>query len=292
MAPDRIARAFLQACALDVAVRKPGNVSEGAPGHRMEALQFRRSAEVAAPPLCAAGAPVGQRIEQAMRATWDAVGCNTNLGIVLLCAPLAVAAERCAGPVSAARLHAVLAEVLAGLDRSDAAAAFRAIALVQPGGLGRADTQDVHAPPTVTLREAMTLAAGRDRIALQYAEGFAELFTLGLPLLAEGLDARAVQLCFLQWLRSAPDTHITRKFDLATAQSVQAMAQHWWDSLLHAGEPMPGPETKPSRAAAWAAWDEQLKQRGLNPGTSADLTVASAFAAALLAAPPAGETPG
>ena len=89
-----IANAFLHACALDVAVRKPGNVSQGSAGHRMQAEQFLRSAEVSAPALTLSGASVGQRIEAAMRATWAAVGCNTNLGIVLLCAPLAAAAEQ------------------------------------------------------------------------------------------------------------------------------------------------------------------------------------------------------
>ena len=34
-------------------------------------------------------------------------------------------------------------------------------------------------------------------------------------------------------------------------------------------------------ATAVAAWDERLKSAGLNPGTSADLAVASAFVAAL-----------
>nr|MDP9125878.1 triphosphoribosyl-dephospho-CoA synthase [Pseudomonadota bacterium] len=35
---------------------------------------------------------------------------------------------------------------------------------------------------------------------------------------------------------------------------------------------------------AWAAWDESLKARGLNPGTSADLCVATALVARLEAA--------
>jgi triphosphoribosyl-dephospho-CoA synthase len=39
---------------------------------------------------------------------------------------------------------------------------------------------------------------------------------------------------------------------------------------------------------AYAAWDRELKARGLNPGTSADLTVATLFVAGLLAATPAG----
>lgn len=280
--PGPVAAAFLRACALDVAVRKPGNVSEGAPGHRMEAAQFLRSAAAAAPALCEPGAPVGQRIEGAMRATWDAVGCNTNLGIVLLCAPLARAAQQLSAPPTVATLRQAVRAELRALSVADAAAAFRAIALVQPGGLGQAEAQDVHRPPTVTLGDAMALAAHRDRIALQYAQGFDEVFDLGVPLYADGLDASCVQRCFLQWLRSAPDTHIVRKHGLAAAQSVQVAAQRWWDTLLHMGPPMAAPEADACTAAEWAEWDEQLKARGLNPGTSADLTVASAFAAGLV----------
>jgi len=291
-----IANAFLHACALDVAVRKPGNVSQGSAGHRMQAEQFLRSAEVSAPALTLSGASVGQRIEAAMRATWAAVGCNTNLGIVLLCAPLAVAAERLlqqGQPLLAETLHTELQAVLQALAVADAAAAFRAIAAVQPGGLGQADAQDVREAPTVTLREAMALAAERDRIALQYTEGYRELFELGLPCLIDDIDnpeagrlRRAVQLCYLQWLRSAPDTHIARKDGLATAQSVQRMAQQWWNTLLHRGQPMPGPEHDACLAAEWAEWDDTLKQQGLNPGTCADLTVASAFVAGLLSRTP------
>ncbi|HSI59930.1 MAG TPA: triphosphoribosyl-dephospho-CoA synthase, partial [Ideonella sp.] len=179
MQPD--ARAcFLRACALDVAVPKPGNVSLASPGHGMQAAQFLASAQAAAQALFRRGVPVGERIEAAMAASWAAAGCNTNLGILLLCAPVAVAVEHEPGPHTAASLRGAIETVLAGLDRADAAAAFRGIALANPGGLGRADAQDVREAPSVTLREAMALAAGRDLIARQYLNGYAELFELGL----------------------------------------------------------------------------------------------------------------
>ena len=80
----RLRAAFVAACTLDVAVRKPGNVSLASPGHGMQAQQFIDSAHAAAAPLCTAGATVGWRIEHAVAASWAAAGCNTNLGIVLL----------------------------------------------------------------------------------------------------------------------------------------------------------------------------------------------------------------
>jgi len=91
--PQRIAQAFAQACREELDAPKPGNVHVFADGHRMTAADFERSAEAAAGPLAAAGARVGKRILGAVEATDAAVGANTNLGIVLLCAPLAAAAE-------------------------------------------------------------------------------------------------------------------------------------------------------------------------------------------------------
>ena len=79
--------AFLWACELDVATPKPGNVSVAVAGHGMQASMFVASAEAAAPALFAARRRVGERIEEAMRASFAVAGCNTNLGIVLLAAP-------------------------------------------------------------------------------------------------------------------------------------------------------------------------------------------------------------
>jgi triphosphoribosyl-dephospho-CoA synthase len=281
----RLRRAFLSACALDVAVRKPGNVSADSPGHGMQAAQFLASAEAAAGPLFAPDRSVGERIEGAVAATLAVAGCNTNLGILLLCAPLAQLAElepRCgmargAGdgehPRDPAAWRVGLVRVLDALDRDDAAAAFRAITAAHPGGLGRSDAQDVHHPPTVTLKQAMTIAAPRDRIAQQYASGFADLFELGLPTLAAHrgaggtLTPAAVQALFLAYLGRWPDSHIVRKHGADMGQLVTSEAGIWHSRSAN-GEAV---GTDP----AFAAWDESLKARGLNPGTSADLTVAT-----------------
>ncbi|EHR71872.1 Triphosphoribosyl-dephospho-CoA synthetase [Burkholderiales bacterium JOSHI_001] len=270
-----VAEAFVWACSLDVAARKPGNVSLASAGHRMQAQQFIASARAAAPAIAAAGQPVGARIELAMRATLAAVGCNTNLGIVLLCAPLAVAAES-AVPPGAKGLRRALQQVLDTLDLADAQAAFRAIALTQPAGLGQVAQQDVHAPPSVTLRAAMALAAGRDSVARQYDEGYADLFDRALGWFGGvvGPPEQALQRVFLEALVRWPDSHIVRKHGEAAAHTVMQEALPWCDRA-RAGLSMDADPT-------WAAWDESLKARGLNPGTSADLCVATAFLHGLL----------
>jgi triphosphoribosyl-dephospho-CoA synthase len=275
---DDATGAYRVACALDVAVRKPGNVSLDSPGHDMVAAQFITSAEVSAEPLLQPGAKVGARIEGAVRATRAAVACNTNLGILLLCAPLAAAAERVArsgATMDLGALAGALRAVLAGLDLDDARAAFRAIAHANPGGLGAAPEQDVHAEPTMDLRAAMQLAASRDRIARQYANGFADVIELGVPAFKPfaSVPGAGMLSAYLTFLSSEPDSHIVRKHGAALAHTVTEDARHMLDAWRGSDSP-PEPD-------ALAAWDERLKAARINPGTSADLAVASVFIAGL-----------
>ena len=61
-------------------------------GHGRTVGDFQKRAAVTAEVLGRPGLSVGERIQGSVEATSKAVGCNTNLGIVLLCAPLAHAA--------------------------------------------------------------------------------------------------------------------------------------------------------------------------------------------------------
>ncbi|WAC27237.1 triphosphoribosyl-dephospho-CoA synthase [Ancylobacter sp. SL191] len=271
MPPDAIALAFQHACAAELAALKAGNVHRFSPGHGMEVGHFERAADAAAPFIAAAGERMGARIEGAVAASLAATGLNTNLGIVLLCAPLAVAAER-GGPLRD-RLHAALAE----LDASDAQATFRAIAQANPGGLGRHESHDVAAPPRIGLIQAMTLAAGRDRIARQYVSGFTDVFERGLPRLdslAHAEPEARAEAVHLGFLAAFPDSHIARKFGPEVAEAVRREAA---EVALVVDFTAPAAERHPPLLA----FDQALKQRGLNPGTTADLTVATLFAAAL-----------
>ncbi len=158
---------------------------------------------------------------------------------------------------------------------ADARAAYRGIALAGPGGLGRAAEQDVAGPPSVDLRAAMALAADRDSVARQYAAGYVDIFGTGLGALTAPRRtlAAAVQGVFLAFLAAWPDSHIVRKLGKAVAQTVTADARRWRRALLA--------DAAAGEGKGFAAWDESLKAAGINPGTSADLTVATLFAAAL-----------
>jgi triphosphoribosyl-dephospho-CoA synthase len=267
----RTAEAYLAACRLELDALKPGNVHRHAEGHDMTVADFERSAEVSAPALARTGASVGSRVLEAVKATRAAVGQNTNLGIVLLAAPLAAAAER-----PEPDLRAALARVLEALDVEDARAVFAAIAAANPGGLGTAERHDVRETPTVGLREAMADAAARDLVARQYVSDFADVFGLGLPTFmaatAAGTDdPEAATAVYLAFLAAEPDSHIARKFGLDIAEALRREARLRLETL----------DDFSRRSVALAAWDADLKARGLNPGTSADLTVATIFAAHL-----------
>ncbi|MEM5294952.1 triphosphoribosyl-dephospho-CoA synthase [Burkholderia sp. JPY481] len=279
--------AFLAACALDVTTPKPGNVSTQSPGHGMNAAQFLASADASLDALFAPGARVGQRILDAVTRTRAAVGCNTNLGIVLLVAPLAAALDETGErPLTAPAWRAAVGDVLSRLDVEDARLAYRAIALANPGGLGDAPEQSVHAAPTIGLRDAMRLASERDSIARQYANGFADLFETGLTACFEAstpapepapVDPGEIAMLnvFLAFLAGWPDSHIVRKHGLALAQSVTLVAreQHarWRQTRPAARRTASDPQLD--------AWDAELKARAINPGTSADLAVATLFVA-------------
>ena len=273
-AEDRVAAAYVGACLAELAALKPGNVHRFAPGHGMSAAEFVRSAEASAGPIAARDARIGVRVRAAVAATLSAVGQNTNLGIILLCAPLAAAVER-----EDVALRPGLAQALSALDQADAADVFSAIAAANPGGLGRSERHDVNAPATVTLREAMAEAADRDRIARQYVTAYEDVFSLGLPTLATARRRRCgsrwmTLAVYLAFLAAIPDTHISRKFGAATAEEIQREAAEWRGSLAATRDPEEMTE-------GLLKWDAALKSRGINPGTSADLTVATLFASSL-----------
>ncbi|WP_020178619.1 triphosphoribosyl-dephospho-CoA synthase [Methylopila sp. M107] len=270
-----VATAFRAACRAELNALKPGNVHVFREGHGMTVATFERAAEVSAVRLVA-GATVGERIEGSVKASLGAVGLNANLGILLLCAPLTEAALN----GTPGRMRPSLQRVLDRLTVADAEAAYRAIAAASPGGLGRAEKHDVAEPPKVTLKAAMAAAAERDRIALQYVTGFEDVFAAAETYsarMADGDGRSAVEDVYLGLLGLFPDSHVARKFGIVCAETLQREAAAFSEGL----------DDRPDRERALDAFDIHLKAQGLNPGTTADLTVAAVFAAKLQAGPEA-----
>ncbi|HVJ67758.1 MAG TPA: triphosphoribosyl-dephospho-CoA synthase [Caulifigura sp.] len=258
------------ACQAEVLARKPGNVHPDASFDDLTAADFLVAAEVVAPVLSrSAELGIGRAVDEAIRATRERIATNANLGICLLMAPIAAAIAR------GGDLRSRLAEVLNGLSIDDATWAYRAIRRAAPGGLGESSEQDVADEPTVTLMEAMSLAAGRDGVARQYATGFSDVFEIGVPSIAEFMGhgpETAIVAAHLHLMAVRPDTLIERKCGPDTARHSAELAA---DVLRH-GWPAGG-------ADKLEALDRWLRADGhrRNPGTTADLVAATILTALL-----------
>ena len=261
------------ACLLEVSAPKPGNVCPGRhfPDARYE--DFLASAIAIGGPIGSAGArPLGTTVRLAVEATANWTVSNTNLGIVLLLAPLARAL---AADSNVERLRDSLRRVLETTTVADAREVYAAIRRASPGGLGRAAEQDISGEPTATLVEAMRLAADRDAIAREYATAFEITFSTAVPALnrarADGLSwDDAIVETFLTVLAAVPDTHIARRGGAGLAGDVSRGAR----GVLDAGGVRSG-----SGRQAIETFDRTLRADGhrANPGTTADLTAAAIF---------------
>lgn len=257
------------ACLLEVSAPKPGNVHRGADFEDLTFYDFATSAVAIGPAMEAAvERTVGQTVLAAIQATRSAVGTNVNLGTVLLLAPLAAVPrnEPLDGGVQA---------VLAGLGPEDARDVYQAIRLAQPSGLGRVQDHDVSGDPPDNLLDAMRLAAVRDMIARQYAEGFRQVLHVALPWLREGLDRGwslpdAIVRTQMHLMAEFPDSLIARKCGPQIARQSAEIAA----AVLRSG--VPGEETYHGALADFDFWLRSDGHRR-NPGTTADLIAAALF---------------
>jgi triphosphoribosyl-dephospho-CoA synthase len=280
--PVNVGLAAQLACLLEVSAPKPGNVSPGRHFADLRYEDFLASALAIGEPLAAAGEHgVGETVRHAIEATAQWSRSNTNLGIVLLLAPLARAASLLGsdplprGDSRGLTLQEKVRDVLAATTVDDARQAYAAIRLASPGGLDRADAQDVSTEPTMSLVEVMRLAAHRDTVASEYATGFEVTFGMAVPALERARRAElswddAVVETFLTILAAVPDTHIGRRSGAALAADVSTRA----GAVLAAG----GVRSDAGRRAL-DEFDRELRdeRNSGNPGTTADLTAAALF---------------
>jgi triphosphoribosyl-dephospho-CoA synthase len=259
------------ACLLEASAPKVGNVHRSADFDDLTFLDFAASAVAIGPAIeSAESRGVGRTVLDAITATRRVVQTNTNLGIVLLLAPLA--AVPAAQPLSAAAIRAVLS----AMTGEDSRLVYEAIRLAQPGGLGKTDEMDVAAQPPESLLAAMRAAADRDLVARQYADDFRLVLDETLPLLLDGREKNwsltdAIIRAHLELLARHGDSLILRKCGPETARQVATIAGH----VLESGQPGDEPYFE-----AVADFDFWLRAGGnrRNPGTTADLIAAALFA--------------
>jgi triphosphoribosyl-dephospho-CoA synthase len=115
----------------------------------------------------------------------------------------------------------------------------------------------------------MALAADRDLVARQYANGFREVFEDGVPALIAGIEKTrclegAIIHCHLALLAKHPDSLIARKRGIREAEEASRRALAVLEGRAEITD-----------LDAWL----QAEGRGRNPGTTADLVTACLFVA-------------
>jgi len=263
----QLAQIYKLACLAEIEALKPGNVHIFADGHGMQVQDFIQSAEASSSMITKPDLALGERIYRSIEATRNVVHCNTNLGIVLLCAPIIQAALL----ATTNNFRDELKQVLTNTTTADANWLFKAIQLANPAGLGQVDKYDVNIAAECTLLEAMLASADKDFICQQYSNFYVNIFEEGIPqyqaaLLRWERPAWAATALYLYWLSHYLDSHIARKYGVELAKQVQT------EALAHqaAFEELENPK---NYLPQLLRFDQSLKERGINPGTSADLTV-------------------
>jgi triphosphoribosyl-dephospho-CoA synthase len=233
--------------------------------------------------MAAAGEPVGTAFERAVRGMSRQSGGNTQFGALLLVIPLLAAAAREACTPAGVR------DVVSSTTVEDAVGFYRAFEHVDvfvddpPDDTADldvrrgADAIDAVRERGVTLADVMALGDHADDDAREWTAGFPRSFRTAerlsspteLPGQEHWDDPTAVSLtdraarAFLLALAERPDTLVAKKHGLETAERVSERAG----------------ELQAAERAAVEEWAETLVERGINPGTTADVLAAGLFIA-------------
>lgn len=258
---------------------KPGNVDRDHDHDDATLHHFVASAHAVGPPLgrAAEAATIGAAIEEATAAAGGHGGGNTHFGAILLLAPLVAAAgaddllggarRAVAGttPDDAARFFAAFDHVdvaLPPVEELDGSADIEGLDARDPATRDRVRAEDV------TLEEVMRRSADVDGVAREWTRGFprtvAAADRLDRHFDADRVDAseRAVVATTLDLLAEEPDTFVAKRHGEDVAREVVDRA-----AAVRDGE------------ERLEVLDAALVERGINPGTTADIVAGGLFVA-------------
>lgn len=207
-------------------------------------------------------------------------GGNTLLGAIIILAPIATAAGMINEKISLSNLRENIKVVVEATTPEDAVHTYEAIALVNPGGLNNSKELDVNDSKSkkkildqgITLLDTFKIASKYDSIAYEWVNNYPITFDFGLPFFVDELEKTgnlntATVHAFLKILAEVPDTFISRKVGLETAERISIEATN---VLQHGGL------TTSEGKKLLLDFDKNLRdpKNNLSPGTTADITEA------------------
>ena len=266
---DDLKSAYLFSCKKDIELIKPGSVNLLSSHKDTKAQDYLDSAILSSKELFNQNYSLGKRILESVNVTRSQVNVNTNLGIILLCAPVIQSYI----DFNNLDLREGIKKALSTTSIKDTHDLCAAINISSPGGLGDSDMYDTASYPNASIKQIMDYSQEYDRISYQYSHNFSDIFDFIIPKLEflnqryESLDI-SLSLLFIEILAKIPDSHISRKFGDKIAKKTSNNAHDLLKILDREHDP-------DYLAKALNNLDYEYKKKGINPGTTADLLVAS-----------------
>ena len=283
MKAEEIAKIAQIASALEVSgYPKPGNVHRTRDYEDMVFEDFLISGIVIGDTIREACSDVdvenpklGKYILQAVAETDKWIKNNTNLGIVMMITPIAVAASI---SESFEGIRENIKVLMANTSVDDACDLYDAINIADAGGMGNQDEYDVASDSAKqelrdnnqTMFDVLKISAPWDMLAREMTSDMPAVFEIGYPtyhkLKEEKSQNDACLLTFLTILSQVPDTLISRKYGSDEALKISMMTR----DLLNLKDASDFKQKLQE-------FDDYLFKNKYNPGTTADLTAASIF---------------
>ena len=261
--------AYLFSCHKDIELIKPGNVNLVSPHKDTNAKDYIESSILSSKILFEEKYTLGERVLESIKITRTKVKTNTNLGIILLCAPIIHAIIN----YKDLDLRDGIKMTLSSATPQDTINICSAINISSPGGLGKSTFYDTNSLPEVSIQEIMGYSAKYDRISYQYSNNYIDIFDFIIPRLVflnkkHGSLDISLSLMFIEILAKIPDSHISRKL----GEKISKKTSNHANDLLKILDKESSHEYLTNQLNKL---DYEYKKKGINPGTTADLLLAS-----------------
>jgi len=259
-------------CDVEMESLKSGNVHKFSKTNDMSVKDFLKSSLIISTCLTKKKIDLGKKILNSVKEIQKKVKKNTNLGIILMLSPI-VSIVLKEGIISKEKLVKKIKILIKKQSVKNSIPIFKAISITSPGGLGFSRKYDVNKIPKINLYKAMEYSKKRDLIARQYCNGFEDIYNTGIPAYKKfynkwGKVNWALTGVYLTFLKKFNDSHIVRNKGRKTATNVRKEAQKYYFFLKRNKN-----LNKIKKKLLF--FDKKLKSKRINPGTIADLTVAT-----------------